>query len=96
MRPARRFREVLLLAAVVLLPVVGVAFFYAVGGSGRAGADEQARQAVRDLYGYRPWFEPVWSPPTPAAEAWLFLGQVAAGAAALCFAIARLRARRSR
>ncbi len=96
MRLARRLRDLLLLATVVLLPVVGVAFFYTAGGLERAGADEQATQAVQDIDGYRPWFEPLWSPPTPTAEAWLFLGQAAAGAAALGFAIVRLRARRSR
>lgn len=96
MQPARRLRDLLLGASVALLPIVGVAVFYAAGGLERTGADEQATQAVQDLYGYRPWFEPLWSPPAPTAEAWLFLGQAAAGAAALAFAIARLRARRSR
>lgn len=96
MRPARRLRDLLLVASVALLPFVGVAVFYTAGGLERAGADEQATQAVQDRYGYRPWFEPLWSPPTPTAEAWLFLGQAAAGAAVLCFAIVRLRARRTK
>jgi cobalt/nickel transport protein len=96
MRPVRRLRDVLLLTAVALVPIVGVISFYTVGGSGRTGADEQARQVVVDLHGYRPWFEPLWSPPTPTLEALLFIGQAAAGAALLCFAIVRLHARRTR
>lgn len=96
MRPLRRFRDVLLLTAVALLPIVGVISFYTVGGLGRAGADEQARQAVQALHGYHPWFAPFWSPPTPTVEALLFMGQAAAGSVVLCLAILRLRARRTR
>lgn len=96
MRRANQLRDVLLLSAVALLPIAGVILFYTVGGLGRTGADEQARQAVQDLHGYHPWFEPFWTPPTATAEALLFIGQAAAGAAVLCFAIVRLRARRTK
>lgn len=81
---------------VALVPIVGALLFYTVGGAGRTGADEQARQAVQDLHSYRPWFEPVWSPPSSTVEALLFVAQAAAGAALLGFAIIRLRARRKR
>jgi cobalt transport protein len=96
MRRAKALRDVLLLSAVALLPIAGVILFYTVGGLGRTGADEQARQEVQDLHGYHPWIAPFWKPPTATAEALLFIGQAAAGAALLCFAIVRLRARRPR
>jgi len=93
---AKKLRDLLLLSAVALVPIAGVILFYTVGGLGRTGADEQARQAVQDLHGYHPWFEPFWTPPTATMEALLFIGQAAAGSALLCSAIVRLRARRTR
>jgi cobalt transport protein len=94
MRPDRRLRNAALPVLVALAPVCGAALYYLAGGAARTGADEQARQAVRDLHAYRPWFEPIWTPPGPAVEALLFLAQAAAGAALLVFAVVRLRARR--
>lgn len=94
MRLNKRFRRILPLTIAALAPVAGVALFYAAGGAARTGADERAQEAVRSLHSYQPWFEPVWSPPNPTAEALLFIVQAAAGAAVLGFAIVRLRARR--
>lgn len=87
-------RNSLALILVVVVPVLAAVLFYAAGGKALTGADEQAREAVQRVHSYRPWFEPLWSPPSAAVEALLFLAQAVAGAAVLGFAVVRLRARR--
>lgn len=94
MQSGKRVSPFVPLLIVALIPILSAVLSYTAAGKGRTGADEQARQALQHVHSCRPWFEPFWSPPSPTAEALLFVGQAAAGAAVLSYAVMRLRARR--
>ena len=45
-----------------------------------AGADDKAKQAISTLdANYRPWFKPLWTPPSAEVESFLFALQAAIG-----------------
>lgn len=45
-----------------------------------AGADDQAKQAITSLdANYKPWFKPLWVPPSGEVESFLFSLQAAIG-----------------
>ena len=45
-----------------------------------AGADDQAKQAISTLdVNYKPWFKPLWTPPSGEVESFLFALQAAIG-----------------
>lgn len=88
-----RWIDVLLVVGVVALfafPVLFVEGEY-------AGADGQAGEVI-DATGYRPWFSPVWEPPSGEIESGIFAMQAAAGAGVLgyCLGVARTRRRQRR
>ena len=95
-----------ILAAVVLLTVLPLWLVDAPpappGGEAPtifAGADERAQQAIGGIApGYRPWFAPVFEPPSAEIASLLFALQAAAGAGVIGFwlglSVARERARR--
>ncbi|GAA1103276.1 MULTISPECIES: energy-coupling factor ABC transporter substrate-binding protein [Pseudonocardia] len=82
--------NILLVVAVVALFAVPVLF---VPGE-YAGSDGQAGEAI-EATGYRPWFSPVWEPPSGEIESGIFAMQAAAGAGVLgyCIGVARTRSR---
>lgn len=72
-------------AAIVLavLALAVIPFFLPGRGGGErfAGADQQAEQVIREIRpGYRPWFRPLWEPPSAEVESLLFAVQAAMGA----------------
>lgn len=45
-----------------------------------AGSDDQAEQAISSIdANYRPWFQPLWEPPSGEVESFLFALQAALG-----------------
>lgn len=76
----------LIAAAIVVLPLV-------VKGSAEfSGSDGQA-QGVIDEAGYKPWFEPLWEPPSGEIESLLFSLQAALGAGLLGYYVGLRRGR---
>ncbi|ABY91640.1 MAG: Cobalt transport protein CbiN [Caldanaerobacter subterraneus] len=53
-----------------------------------AGADDRATQAIAEVdKNYKPWFEPIWEPPSGEIESLLFALQAAIGAGFLGYYI---------
>jgi cobalt/nickel transport protein len=84
-------RSVLLLAAagaVVAAPLI------VPGLKGEfKGSDDLGTEAILEARpDYKPWFEPLWKPPSDEVETMLFALQAALGAGVLGYAIGRRRA----
>jgi cobalt/nickel transport protein len=70
---------------VLTILVIFVAAFAYVSSSGNhewEGADDQSANVINDLThgSYHPWFNSVWTPPSPEIESLLFALQAAFGA----------------
>ncbi|MGW0928431.1 energy-coupling factor ABC transporter substrate-binding protein [Streptomyces sp. NPDC002644] len=88
--------NLLLVLGVVLLAVLPVAF-----GLGDhkeepfAGADAEAEVAIQEIDpDYRPWFSPVYEPPSGEIESGLFALQAAVGAGVVAYCLGLWRGRR--
>lgn len=68
-------------AAIVVFPLVMVHGKY-------EGSDDQGTQAI-EATGYKPWFQPIWTPPSGEIESLLFALQAALGAGILGYVIGR-------
>lgn len=61
------------------------------------GADDQATSAITELRpDYKPWFKPVFEPPSGEVESFLFGVQAAIGAGAVAFCLGYYKGRKSR
>ena len=70
-----------IIAAPLMLPGIGGEF---------KGTDDQASLAIEAASpGYKPWFSPVWQPPSSEIESLLFAVQAAIGAGILGYVIGR-------
>jgi cobalt/nickel transport protein len=88
--------NLLLLLAVLVLAVAPLALGLGSGEEAFTGSDALAEQAiVEDHPDYRPWFSPIYEPPSGEVESALFALQAAVGAAFLgyYFGVARTRQR---
>ncbi len=57
------------------------------------GSDDLGTEAILEARpGYKPWFEPLWKPPSDEVETMLFALQAALGAGVLGYAIGRRHA----
>lgn len=74
-------RDVVMLALVVAIVVVPLVVVKApAGGTIFAGSDDQARALVGTIDpGYRPWFQPIWTPPSAEIASLLFVVQAGLG-----------------
>jgi len=67
----------------LLLLIVGVLSFtplFMTRGAEFAGADDQAKDAISSIdANYKPWFKPLWEPPSGEVESFLFALQAALG-----------------
>ena len=92
----RRNNWVLILAVVALVTVPLFIVHKKVGGGEIfAGADDRATDAIKVISpGYKPWFSPVFEPPSGEIETMLFSLQAALGAALIgyYFGLAKGRA----
>ncbi|QAA31013.1 energy-coupling factor ABC transporter substrate-binding protein [Clostridium manihotivorum] len=51
-----------------------------------SGSDDQAEKAISDINkDYKPWFKPVWQPPSGEIESLLFAVQAALGSGVVCY-----------
>lgn len=72
---------IVIVAAPLILPGIGGQF---------KGTDDQAAEAIEAASpGYKPWFSPVWQPPSSEIESLLFAVQAAIGAGILGYVIGR-------
>jgi len=78
----------LIIAIPLLVPSFGGEF---------AGTDDRATQAIASLKpDYKPWFAPLWVPPSKEVESMLFALQAALGAGLLGYVIGRRHEARRR
>jgi len=65
------------------------------GDSEFEGADGQAEEAITEINtNYKPWFSPVWEPPSGEIESLLFALQAALGAGFIGYYIGYARGRK--
>ncbi|KGN03308.1 cobalamin biosynthesis protein CbiN [Clostridium novyi A str. 4570] len=65
----------------ILVVVIAVAPLIFAKGAEFAGSDDQAEEAITQVdKNYKPWFSPVWEPPSGEIESLLFALQAAIGA----------------
>ena len=87
MRLVSKRTNLLLMLAVVLLMVLPLAFVHGKFG----GSDDQGSAAVLSSRpGYKPWFNPVWTPPSPEIESLLFALQAGFGAGVIGYVLGRM------
>jgi len=88
--------NLLILSAVVALAGAPLALGVAQGQDEPfAGTDARAQAVVAETEpGYRPWFSPVFSPPSAEVESGLFALQAALGAGAVGYCLGVVRTRR--
>ena len=64
----------------VIVAVLSFAPLFMVRGGEFAGADDQAKNAISSIdANYKPWFKPLWEPPSGEVESFLFALQAALG-----------------
>jgi cobalt/nickel transport protein len=77
----------LLLLGVAVLMIAPLAFIKGeYGGSDDAGSAAVAASQP----GFKPWFEPIWKPPSPEIESLLFAVQAAIGAGTIGYVLGRI------
>ncbi len=87
MRLISRRARYLLVAGTLALMVLPLMFVKGQYG----GSDDAASEAVAATQpGFKPWFEPVWKPPSPEIESLLFAVQSAIGAATIGYVLGRI------
>lgn len=89
-------KNMLLAAGVVALALTALVRVPTGNGEVFGGTDDQAGAVIETLKpGYKPWFAPLWEPPSGEIESLLFGLQSAAGAGALFYALGYWRGRRT-
>ncbi len=93
-------QNLLLLLGVVLLGVIPLVLHHGAGNGTTeifTGADGQAEALVGEIDpGYKPWFAPIWEPPSGEIESLLFGLQAAIGSGLLFYYIGYHRGRKSK
>lgn len=91
-----RTKNLLLVGGTVAMAVFALAFSRPATGEAFGGSDDQACAAIAQIDPkYKPWFAPLWEPPSGEIESLLFGLQAAVGAGALSYALGYWRGRRS-
>jgi len=80
-------RANLILVLLVLALMIGPLLF--VKGEFGGSDDQGSAAVVSSREGFKPWFEPVWKPPSPEVESLLFAVQAAFGAGIIGYVIGR-------
>ena len=86
----RGWNNWLLISAVVVLAVVPIIFVRGEFG----GADGEAEKAITEVKpNYKPWFQPLFEPPSGEIESLLFSSQAALGAGIIGYAVGLYKGR---
>ena len=94
-------KNLLLLIAVIALAALPLFIHRADSGTESAapaglftGSDDQAKSMISEISpGYKPWFAPLWEPPSAEIESLLFTLQGVLGAGALFYFLGYIRGR---
>jgi len=82
---------------VVLVIALAVAPLFIKRDAEFSGADALAEKAITKINaGYKPWFSPLWEPPSSEIETFLFALQAAVGAGFIGYYIGYVRGRKKR
>jgi cobalt/nickel transport protein len=78
-------KNIILIILVILLAVIPLVF---VKNGDFSGADDKAKDAITEIKSdYKPWFNPLWEPPSGEIESLLFALQAALGSGFVCYYI---------
>ncbi len=89
------FKKNLILAVLVIVITVGPLLFLKEAEFG--GSDDQAEEAITQIdSNYKPWFSPVWEPPSAEIESLLFSLQAAIGSGVVCYYFGYLKGKSKR
>ncbi|MBK1812707.1 energy-coupling factor ABC transporter substrate-binding protein [Clostridium sp. YIM B02505] len=70
----------------LLVIVIAVAPLIFIKNGEFSGSDDQAEKAIIDINkDYKPWFSPIWEPPSGEVESLLFALQAAIGTGVVCY-----------
>ncbi|WP_297421952.1 energy-coupling factor ABC transporter substrate-binding protein [Clostridium sp.] len=62
-----------------------------------AGSDDKAKEAITQINSdYKPWFSPIWEPPSAEIESLLFSLQAAIGSGIICYYLGYLKGKSKR
>ena len=87
MKLVSRNASIVMAFCVVLLVVVPLALVHGKYG----GTDDAGSAAVAAAVpGFKPWFHPIWTPPSPEIESLLFALQAAIGAGVIGYVLGRI------
>ena len=85
-------KNLILIAIVIGLAVLP---FFTARHAEFAGSDDQAQKAIAAMKSdYKPWFSPVWEPPSGEVASLLFALQAAIGAGIVGYGLGYLRGRK--
>ncbi|MBE2899333.1 energy-coupling factor ABC transporter substrate-binding protein [Methanothermobacter thermautotrophicus] len=87
-------RHILMLFAVIIIAVAPLIIYSGHGEDDGyfGGADDSAGDAISET-GYKPWFQPLWEPPSGEIESLLFALQAAIGALIIGYVFGYYRGR---
>jgi cobalt/nickel transport protein len=87
-------RHMLMLLAVIVISVAPLIIYSGHGEDDGyfGGADDSAGDAITET-GYKPWFQPLWEPPSGEIESLLFALQAAIGALIIGYVFGYYRGR---
>ena len=84
--------QLLLILLVIILAVIPL---FLQRNAKFEGADDQAEKAINEVSkNYKPWFAPLWKPPSTEVESFLFALQAAIGAGAIGYILGYLRGKK--
>ncbi|GFZ33005.1 cobalt transport protein CbiN [Clostridium zeae] len=70
----------------LLVVIIAVAPLVFIKNGEFSGSDDQAEKAITDINkNYKPWFSPIWQPPSGEIESLLFALQASIGTGVVCY-----------
>lgn len=87
-------KNLILAFLVVIITIVPLMFLK---GAEFSGSDDKAEEAITQIdNNYKPWFKPVWEPPSGEIESLLFSLQAAIGSGVVCYYFGYLKGKSKR
>lgn len=81
--------------ALILVLIVTIPLMF-IGNSEFGGADGEAESAITEINtDYKPWFKPIWEPPSGEIESLFFCVQAALGAGIVGFVLGRVTSKKN-
>lgn len=86
-------KNTILALILVLIVIIPLTF---IGNSEFDGADGEAESAITEINtDYKPWFSPIWEPPSGEIESLFFCVQAALGAGIVGFVLGRVTSKKN-